>query len=175
MPTRRPLCQDVGDQADGRRLAVGAGDGDQRNAGIVAGGKHVGDDRFSDRPALAERRLQMHAQSRCGVDFDDAATLGFERAQDAVADDIDAGDIEADGLRGGNRLRGKLGMDIVGDIGCRTAGREIGVVAQDDALASRRHRFRSQSRIGPGGPGPPHRGGFWSARWRGLRRGGGRC
>jgi len=64
----------------------------------------------------------MHAQSRRGVDLDDSAALCFERTQHAVADDVNTGNVEADGLRCGNRLRGKLGVYIVGDVGCRAAG-----------------------------------------------------
>ena len=80
MPTRRPLLsKNVGDQADGGRLAVGAGDGDDRDAGIVARREHDGDDRLADRAALAEGRVEVHAQAGRGIDFDDAAALVFQR------------------------------------------------------------------------------------------------
>jgi hypothetical protein len=71
--------ENAADQAAGGGLAVGAGDGDDRNAGIVAIREHHADDGFADGAALAERGVEVHAQARCGVDFDDAATLVFER------------------------------------------------------------------------------------------------
>ena len=115
--------EDAGDEANRGRLAVGTGDGDERDARVVAFLEHVADDRFADRAAFAERGLQVHAQAGRGVQFDDAAVLLFERTQDVAADDIDAGDVEADGPCRGNRLRGKLGMHVVGDVRRRTAGR----------------------------------------------------
>jgi hypothetical protein len=140
------LCgENVGDQADGGRLAVGSGNRHQRDTRIFAVGEDVADDRFANWPSLAERRLQMHAQAWCGVQLDDTATLLLERAQDAVTDDVNTGNIEADGARRSDGLRGELGMDVVGDVGGRAAGRQVGVVAQDYARASVWYRLRGQA------------------------------
>ena len=87
----------------------------------------------------------MHAQAGGGIDFDDAAALGLEGLEDGVADDVDAGDVEADGLRGGNGRRRQVGVYVIGDIGRRAAGRQVGVVAQDDARPARRHRIGGQA------------------------------
>ena len=132
--------EQVGDQAHRGGLAVGAGDGDHRNAAVVAFFEHRRDDRFADRAALAERWRQVHAQARRGVHFDHAAALLFDRFQYAVAHQVDAADVEADHVRGGDRARGHFRMDVVGDVGGGAAGRQVGVVAQDDAAAARRHR-----------------------------------
>ena len=137
--------EDAGDEANRGRLAVGTGDGDERDARVVAFLEHVADDRFADRAAFAERGLQVHAQAGRGVQFDDAAVLLFERTQDVAADDIDAGDVEADHLCGGDGARGEVGMHIVGDVGGSAAGRQVGVVAQDDALAACRDRVGVQA------------------------------
>ena len=110
-------AEDAGDQAHGRGLAVGAGHGDQRDTSVVAVGEHVGDDRFADGASLAVGRLQMHAQARRGVQLDDPATLLFQRTVYIHADDVDASDVQADHLRGGNGARRKVGMDVVRDIG----------------------------------------------------------
>ena len=115
--------QQVGDQAHGGGLAVGAGDGDHRNAAVVA----VGDTSSSmiaspTGAALAERRRQVHAQAGRGVDFDDAAALLFQRLQHAVAHHVDAADVEADHLRRLHRARGHFRMDVVGDVGGGAAG-----------------------------------------------------
>ncbi len=83
----------------------------------------------------------MHAQSRRRVDFDHASTLILDRLEHAVAHHVDAADIEPDHLCGGDCARRHFGMDIVRHVGGRTAGREIGIVAQDDALALGRNRI----------------------------------
>jgi hypothetical protein len=69
------------------------------------------------------------------------------------ADDVDAGNVEADHLRGGNGARGEVGMDVVGDVGGGAAGRQVGVVAQDDALASCRDRIGGQAVFRQAGEG----------------------
>ncbi|MDB5920217.1 MAG: cphA, partial [Massilia sp.] len=44
--------------------------------------------------------LQMRQQAGAGVDFDDGATLLFQRTRDVFAHQVDAGDVEADHARG---------------------------------------------------------------------------
>ena len=79
--------------------------------------------------------------------------LLFERTQDVAADEVDPGDVEADHLRSGNGARGEVGMNVVGDVGGGAAGREIGVVAQDDALAACRDRICGQAVFRESGEG----------------------
>ena len=51
MPTRLArAAEDVGDEARGGRLAVDAGDGDDRNAAVLAVREEDVDDRLADRP-----------------------------------------------------------------------------------------------------------------------------
>ena len=136
--------EQVGGQAHGGGLAVGAGDRDDRNAAVVAIRVHVVDDRFAHIAALAKARAQVHAQTRGGVDLDHATGLQLERLDHVLADDVDAADVQAHHLGGGHRARGHIGVDFVGHVGGAAAGREVGVVAQHDALAQHRHRFGGQ-------------------------------
>ena len=94
--------------------------------------------------------------------------------QHGIADDVDAADVEADRLGGGDGAGSEFGMDVVGDVGGGAAGGQVGVVAQDDPGAAGRDRFGGVALGGEGGPGRSRRSGSWSARWRGLRPGGGR-
>src|SRR5574343_1066985 len=145
--------EDAADQPAGRRLAVGPGDGDDRDAGIVAIREHHADDGLADRAALAEGRVEVHAQAGGGIDFDDAAALVFERLVHGVADDVDAGDVKADRLRGGNGGGSQFGMDVVGDVGGGAAGGQGGVVAQHDADAAAGHGIGVVTLFGQAGQG----------------------
>ena len=146
-------AENVGDQAHSRCLAVGAGNRDQRNAGIVAVGEHRRNDRFADVAAFAVGGRQVHAQAGRGIEFDDAATLFFEWAQDIVADDVDPGDVEADHLCGSDGALCEVGMHVVGDVGGGAARRQVSVVTQDDALASGGDRIGAQPILGKAGNG----------------------
>jgi hypothetical protein len=61
-----------------------------------------------------------------------------------LAHHVHAADIEADHLRRFHRARSHFRMHVVGHVGGGAAGRQVGVVAQDDALAFGRHRIRFQ-------------------------------
>ena len=98
--------ENTADQAAGRRLAIGAGDGDDRNAGVVTIREHHADDGFANGAAFAERGVEVHAQARCSIHFNNAAALIFQRFEHGVADDIDAANVEADGLCGCYRTGG---------------------------------------------------------------------
>ena len=108
----------------------------------------------------------MHAQARRRVDLDDPAALLFQRLVHGLADDIDAADIQPDHLRRFHRPRRHLRMDVVGHIGRRAAGAQIGVVAQDDALAHGGDRVHAVILYGETGqrdvvePYPRQRGGM---------------
>jgi hypothetical protein len=64
---------DVGDHARGRRLAVGAGDGDDRDAGLGAGREEHVDNGAADVAGVALGRVGVHAEAGTGVDLDDGA------------------------------------------------------------------------------------------------------
>ena len=67
----------VGDEAHRGGLAVGAGHGDDGNARVIVLAEHHGYDGFAHGAATAIGGREMHAQARCGVDLDDAASLLF--------------------------------------------------------------------------------------------------
>nr|GEU28221.1 hypothetical protein [Tanacetum cinerariifolium] len=119
-------------------LAVGAGDGHHGNAAVVAAvhGFHDGVARVA---RLAAGRELVHADAGGGVHFDDAAILFVQRHADVAANDVDAGDIEADGARGADADLARGGVQQVGRIFRCAAGGEIGVAAQGDDRAGRRH------------------------------------
>ena len=129
------LGQQVRDQAHGGGLAIGAGDGHQRNAAILMLVEHAGDDGLTHRAPLAVGRRQVHAQTGRGIDLDHATALFFERMQDAVADNVHAANIESHHACGSHGTGCHFRVHAVGDIGGGAAGGQIGVVAQGDALA----------------------------------------
>ncbi len=133
------LGEDVRDQPHGGGLAVGAGDGHHGNAAIVAFGKHLADDCLAHRAALAVGRRQVHAQSGRGIDLDDAAVLVLDGFVHGVAHDVDAADVQSHHLRRRHGASGDVRVHVVGDVGGGAAGGQIGVVAQQHALAERRH------------------------------------
>ena len=65
----------VSDQFGDRRLAMRAGDANQRHAATQALGKEVVDDGLADRARLANARFDVHQQAGAGVDFNDGAAL----------------------------------------------------------------------------------------------------
>ncbi len=93
----------------------------------------------------------MHAQARRGVDFDDAASLFLERLEHGLAHRIDACDVQADHLRGGDRARGDVRVDVIGHVGGAAAGRQVRVIAQDYARALGRHGLCRQALLGQRG------------------------
>ena len=67
--------EQVGDQLGDVRLALGAGDADERHATGQAGGKEIVDDGLTDRARLADTRLDVHEQAGAGIHLDDGAAL----------------------------------------------------------------------------------------------------
>ncbi|HEX2387185.1 MAG TPA: hypothetical protein VHL99_11510, partial [Candidatus Binatia bacterium] len=88
----------------------------------------------------------MHAQTRRGVDFDDAVVrprgLGY-----IVEDQVDPAYVKPDDSRGAFANRGDLRVDQVGHVSGRPARREVGAFAQINDLA--RLRRVAQSQIAP--------------------------
>ena len=132
-------CQQVGDQARTVVLPLVPVTATTGMRPLVRRAEQVDDDGLADRAALAVRGLQVHAQAGRGVDLDHAAALVFQRREHAFANHVHAADVEADHLRRGHGARGQLGVHVVGDVGGGAAGAEVGVVAQDHALALGRH------------------------------------
>ena len=81
----------------------------------------------------------MHAQPRRGVHLDDATTLFFERFQYTFTDGINAADIQPDHLCRSDSTLGKLGVNVIGDIGRCAAGAKVGIVSQYDTRTRRRY------------------------------------
>ena len=77
-------AEDMRDEARGGRLAVDAGDGDDGDAAIFAGGKQRVDDGLAHRTGNSHRRFQVHAEAGGGVDFDDHAPLLAQRPGDVL-------------------------------------------------------------------------------------------
>ena len=72
---------DVGDHPGGGRLAVGAGDGHDRDAGVGAGREEHVDHRLGDVLRLALGRVGVHAEAGRGVDLHDPAARLAHRAR----------------------------------------------------------------------------------------------
>ena len=147
--------EQVGGQAHGGGLAVGAGDGDHRDAAVAAARVHVVDHRLAHVAPLAERGADVHAQAGRGVDFDDAAALLFQRADDGFTDHVDTADVQAHGLGCFDGAGGHVGVHAVGHVSGGAAGGQVGVVAQHHALALGGHGIRGevlggQARLGDG-------------------------
>ena len=95
----------------------------------------------------------MHAQARRRVHFHHTAALFFKRAQNRFTHHVDAADVQPHHLRGGHRAGRHFGVHIVGHIGGRAAGGQIGVVAQVHALALVGHRIGVKALLAQTGQG----------------------
>ena len=122
MPTRlRPRGRQMwAMQPRGRRLAVDAGDGDDRDAAVLSLGKQrVRGLRSADGlPALPACRCGLRPGR--GVDADDAALLPFQRPADVGGDHVDAGHVQADDPRRLDRQRLDVRVDRAGDVRSRS-------------------------------------------------------
>ena len=106
----------VGDQLGDGVTAVGAGHADERNATAFFRRKQVVDNGLTNRARLADARLDVHQQAGAGVDFNNGAALFGQRLGDVLADQVDAGDVEADHTGGQRGDGGGIGMDFVGAV-----------------------------------------------------------
>ncbi|MNV22804.1 hypothetical protein D3C71_1137960 [compost metagenome] len=145
--------EQVGDEAGRGGLAVGAGDGHHWDAPIVAMGVELVHHGLTHVAGLAVAGCQVHAQAGGGVHFHKAAALLFERAQHGLGNHIHAADVQAHHLGGGHSACGNLGMHVIGHVGGGATRREVGIVAQDDALALGGHRVGRQVLHGQAGHG----------------------
>ena len=127
--------EQVGGQTHGGGFAVGAGHRNHRDAAIATIREHVVNDGVAHVPAFAKRGADVHAQARCGVEFDNAAVLFFKRARERFADHVHAANVDTHHLRRRDHAGFDLGVDFVGHVGGGAAGGQVGVVAKDHAAA----------------------------------------
>ncbi len=130
-----PARQDLRHHPHRRGLAVGPGDRHDRNARRPALWEQHVQHRLGHVPRLSLGRLQVHAESRRGVDLHDAAAGVGDRPGDVGGEEVDAGDVEAD--HRGRPPRDHLvhRMDDIGPVDGGAAGGEVGGVAQPDHAA----------------------------------------
>jgi len=102
-------------------------------------------DGLADGAGLAVRRREMHAQPGRGIHLDKAAALLLERAQYGLGHHVHAADVQAHHLGCGHGACGDLGVHIVGHVGGRATGGQVGVVAQHHALALLGHGLGRQA------------------------------
>src|SRR5450631_3358960 len=140
--------QQVRHAAGGGGLAVGTGHGDDRNAAVFAVRENRIDHRLTDRAGRALRRLDMHAQPRGRVDFDDGSAGDIERLVDARGDNVDAGHVQADHGRRVDSALGDQRMNLVGDVDRAATGAEVGVAPEDDDLARFGNGFNGEALLG---------------------------
>ena len=74
------------------------------------------DDIAPDLAWLALRGLEVHQQSRAGVDFHDRATLLLQGTGDIFGHQIDPGDVQADDTRCRGRHVSHVRVNLVGAI-----------------------------------------------------------
>ena len=78
----------------------------------------------------------MHPQAGCRIHFHNTTALFLQRFVDAVADHINAADVQTNHVRGRNGAGGEIRVNVVGDIGGGATGAQVGVFAQIDAGAA---------------------------------------
>jgi hypothetical protein len=81
----------------------------------------------------------VHAKAGGGVDLADAAAELAVRTGDVRGDEVDAGDVEADRVRGADRHLAVVGVDDVGEVDRGAAGAQVAGRAQIDDLAGGGH------------------------------------
>jgi hypothetical protein len=90
---------------------------------------------------LAHRRADVHPQARRRVDFDDgAAVVGDGRLQ-RRRDDVDAADVQSDDARHPFHQELVVGVDVVGHVDGRAAGRQVGGPLELEHLAGGQDSF----------------------------------
>ncbi len=131
---------DVREHPRGRGLAVRAGDrGDRHARGRARREQHV--DHGTGRVArLALARRHVHPEARCRIDLADAAADRAIALRDVRGQEIHATHVEADCADRAHRHVAVVGVDHVGDVGGRAAGRQVRGRAQVHAAARLGHR-----------------------------------
>src|SRR5918995_2243767 len=107
-------AHDVRDHAGGRGLAIGASNGDDRDAGRSSVRKEHVDHGASHAAGMPLSGMGVHAEAGTGVDLNDPTTGLAHGAGDVGGDHVHSGDVEPDDHR---RLPRDLGVDRVYLIG----------------------------------------------------------
>src|SRR4051812_26404909 len=144
------LLQEVRDAAGRRGLAVGAGDGNHRNARVIAGSEHGIHDGLAHGAALAAGRLDVHAQAGCRVHFDDCTAALLERLGHVGRHDVHACDIETDHAGCLDRALGNARMYRVGDVCGGAASAQVRVATQHHQRAGRGYAVDGERLFGQG-------------------------
>ena len=140
--------EDVADHPAGGGLAVGAGDGDDRDPARCAGREQHVDDRLGDELRLADGRVRVHPEAGRRVHLADRAAGLAHRLGDVGTDEVDAGDVQPDHP---GRLLGDLdvlGVRLEGAVDRDAAGRHVAGQGQLDHLALGRHRAQAVPLVG---------------------------
>ena len=145
--------EDVGDHPDRRRLAVRAGHGEDRDPR----GRARREQRVHHRPGdvlrLAFGRMGVHPEPRRRVHLDDRPAGLADGRLDVRADEVDAGDVEADDARGGLGDLDVVGVRLQRPVDRRAAGRHVAGQGELDPDAAGRdgvevEALRPQERLG---------------------------
>ncbi len=91
----------------------------------LAGGNKPVDDGLRDVLRLALGRMGVHPEARRRVDLDDRAARLADRGRDVRADEVDAGDVEADDPGGGLGDLDVVGVGLDRPVDRRPAGRHV--------------------------------------------------
>ncbi len=92
----------------------------------------VENNRVANLPSLPARWLQVHPQPRRRVYLHNHSPLLFKRPADVVADHVHAGYIQPDHPRGFDGPCSHLRMNLIGNVGRRSAGAQIRIAADED-------------------------------------------
>jgi hypothetical protein len=98
-----------------------------------------------DSPWAPFGGLEMHAEAWSCIDFYDSAAGLADGLGNVGANEIDAGDVEADDLGSASGDQGILGMDVIGAVDCGAPGRKVGSGAQEHLLSPCGYAERGQS------------------------------
>ena len=111
-----------------------------RNAAVVFGLEQVVGNRLAHRAGLACGGFEVHQQAWAGIDLDHRTALWPQRLGNVLGHQVDTGDVQAHHAGGQHRLRGHIGVHLVGHVHRHVAG------AHDEHRAARfRHAASAQA------------------------------
>ena len=125
----------MGNQTHRGGFAIGSRHGNHWDTPVFTIREHLLDHGFTNIASFAKRGAQVHTQSGCSIDFDDAAVLLLKGTQNGFTNNVHTANIQAHHLSSQDGTGSHFRVHIISDIGRRTTRRQIGVVAHDDAHA----------------------------------------